>query len=182
MPFELVELGINRARINRVRSVFGNCFLLSNSSLSKCSLNELASKGVKFQWKLTLRWLTSLHTDWLVIYEQRTVRIQESIPVGCIPSAAVAISGVRSAQGGVCPGEVGCLPTRIVCLGGFYLVEICPGSVCLVGVCPEGCISHHALPRRCLPRGGVPPVDRNRGTRSWKHHLSATTVADGNNN
>ena len=130
------ELRINRVRINRSRSVFGNCFLLSNSSLSKCSLNELASKGVKFQWKFTLRWLTSLHPDWLVIDAQRTMRIQESIPVGCVPSAAVAISGVESAQGGVCPGEGG-LSSHKDCLPrGFYLVEICPGGVCLWGCTP----------------------------------------------
>ena len=39
----------------------------------------------------------------------------------------------------------------------------------------------------CLPREGVsrgvhrPPVDRILDARLWKHYLSATTVADGNN-
>ena len=46
---------------------------------------------------------------------------QECIPVGCVPSAAVAVSGGEgvclgvSAQGGVCPGE---------CLLTYYLLLI----------------------------------------------------------
>ena len=46
---------------------------------------------------------------------------QECIPVGCVPSAAVAVGGGLhrglSAWGGVCPG----------------------GWVCLGGVCPSAC-------------------------------------------
>ena len=34
---------------------------------------------------------------------------QECIPVGCVPSAAVAVLGEGSAKGGVCPG--GCTPS-----------------------------------------------------------------------
>ena len=44
---------------------------------------------------------------------------QKSIPVGCVPSAAVAVGGE---EGGVCPG-------------GFGHVGVCPG-----GVCPGGCL------------------------------------------
>ena len=82
-----------------------------------------------------------------------TNKKQECIPVGCVPSNAVAVWW----------GDV--------CLGG-----------CLSGGCLhwEGCV--------CLGRGvsaqGVytsPSVDRNLDTRLWKHYLSATTVADGNN-
>ena len=54
-------------------------------------------------------------------------KLQESIPAGCLPSAAVAIS-------------LGCLPRR-QCLPG---VDVCPER----GVCRGGC-----LPRGCLPRG-----------------------------
>ena len=56
---------------------------------------------------------------------------QECIPVGCVPSAAVAVSGARgvfpgvSAQGGVCLRGGG-LPSGIVCFGG--------GGVCPMGL------------------------------------------------
>ena len=53
-----------------------------------------------------------------VLSVQTTSVKQECIPVGCVPSAAVAIWG-----GGVCPGS-GCLPGRGVCLWG-----VCPGRV-----------------------------------------------------
>ena len=65
---------------------------------------------------------------------------QECIPVGCVPSASVAICG-----------EGMCLP-RGVC--------VCPGVssrgvVCLVGVCQGGCLPGGCLPGGCLPRGCV---------------------------
>ena len=60
-----------------------------------------------------------------------TLEQQECIPVGCVLSAAVAISG----KGGCLPGR-GCLPGG----GG-----VCPG-VC---VCFGGC-----LPRECTPLWG----------------------------
>ena len=37
---------------------------------------------------------------------------QECIPVGCVPSAALAILGGVSAQGGVCPR--GCMPGGVL--------------------------------------------------------------------
>ena len=79
--------------------------------------------------------------------------VQECIPVGCVPFAAVAAGrGGRcipictgqgvSAQGGVCPGGVsggrGVCQGVGVCLGGVY-----PGGGCLPGgVFPEGCLPH----------------------------------------
>ena len=80
---------------------------------------------------------------------------QECILVGCVPSAAavaVSVGGV-SARGWLPGGGClgGCLPKGSVCLGG----------VCL-GVC-------------------IPPVDRILDTPLWKHYLSATIVAGGNN-
>ena len=62
----------------------------------------------------------------------------------------------------------GCLPKGDVC--------ICPGGVSAQGVC---------LPRGvsvCLSMGGVnlPPVGRILETHLWKHYLSATSFADGN--
>ena len=75
---------------------------------------------------------------------------QEYIPVGYVPSAAVAIlAGGVSALGGVSAREVSA-QGRGVCLWG-----ICPG----LGV-------------------SVPHCGQN-NRRLWKHYLSATTVADG---
>ena len=51
---------------------------------------------------------------------------QDSIPVGCIPSAAVAVGG----------GGVGCLPQ---CMLGYLSGGVCPSAcwdTCLGGVCP----------------------------------------------
>ena len=63
---------------------------------------------------------------------------QECIPVGCAPSAAVAVLG-GVCLGGVCPG--GCLP-------------LVPS-----GVCPGGCLSRGRclplVPGGSLPRGDV---------------------------
>ena len=61
--------------------------------------------------------------------------LQECIPVGCVPSAAVAVC-----WGGV--SARGCLP------GGCL-----PGGVCLEGVCPGG------LPK-CMLGYTPPPVNR----------------------
>ena len=100
---------------------------------------------------------------------------QENIPVGCVPSAAVAVLGRGVSTGSVSDREV-CFP------GG---VSAWPGGVCQAdgGVYPWGCLSRGwgCLPRGVsatgggvcpgggvclggsLPRGGVyqtPPVDR----------------------
>ena len=91
---------------------------------------------------------------------------QECIPVGCVPSAAVAVCW------GVCPG--GCLPRGNtwgmsaqgvsawggVCRAGWLLGDVCWEGGCLLGgVCPGGC-----LPRGCVsqhaPLADTPPVER----------------------
>ena len=71
----------------------------------------------------------------VVISKQQVYSRQECIPVGCVPSAAVTISG----REGVCPGE--CLPGegvsaqgRGVCRGG-----VCPGGVSVQGGCLSVC-------------------------------------------
>ena len=85
---------------------------------------------------------------------------QECIPVGCVPSAALAVPGGLPRVGGLpragCRPEGGCLPA-------WRSVSVCQG-VCLPrgvhlprGVClPRGDV--------CLPRWGVsarhPPVNR----------------------
>ena len=86
---------------------------------------------------------------------------QECIPVGCVPSAVVAISqgGVSSGgcllQRGVC-SRWGCLLWGGVCSGGCLLQVggVCSREGCLLrGVCSWGvCVSHHAL-RQTPPCG-----------------------------
>ena len=50
--------------------------------------------------------------------------LQECIPVGCVPSAAVAVSW-----------REGCLPGGgVVCPGGVSAQGVCPGWGCLAGV------------------------------------------------
>ena len=86
-----------------------------------------------------------------ILSVQTTSVKQECIPTGCVPSAAVAISG----RGGVCPGSE-CLLGRGVCLGG-----VCPCGVCLGGgvVCPGGvCLGGAAQEGVCLGGVHLPPV------------------------
>ena len=69
-------------------------------------------------------------TDKYNRFQVVTEKKQECIPVGRVPSAAVAISGGGvSDRGGVCPMGVGG-----VCLGGVSAYE----GVSLGGVCPGG--------------------------------------------
>ena len=85
---------------------------------------------------------------------------QECIPVGCVPSAAVAVSapggrGVSSPAGGVWSGVVG-----VLLLGGVSASRRCllPGGVCSRGggllpgghLLRGGGVSQHA-PRQTLP-------------------------------
>ena len=98
-------------------------------------------------WWLLISWGVFKVMNWEV-----TEQIQECIPVGCIPSAAVTVWG-----GG------GCLAIGGGCLPGQGVSGRGGGVSAQGGVCP-----------------GVytpPPVDRQN---LWKHNLSATTVADGN--
>ena len=55
---------------------------------------------------------------------------QESIPLGCVPSAAVAIS--RAGRGGLCLG--GCLPR------GSLPRQVSTWGVCLGGLCLGRCL------------------------------------------
>ena len=85
---------------------------------------------------------------------------QECIPVGCVPPAAAAVCwGVSAQEGGVCLG-VGACP------GGVFGQEV--STFCLGVYTPPG---RH-------PLGTHPPCGQT-DTRE-KHHLSSTTVADGN--
>ena len=99
---------------------------------------------------------------------------QECIPVGCVPSAAVAVcwGGGVSAQwgvcleGGVCPG--GCLPRGVSvrgCMpraGGVSTWGVSAQVGCLLWgeVCPGGCLPRGMFAQvgvfsgRCIPRGG----------------------------
>ena len=78
---------------------------------------------------------------------------QECIPVGCIPSGAVAVFGGRG--GGIC------LPAGVSVYGGCVCLGVCL-SMWVVSAMGEG--------------GYTPPPDRILDTRLWKHYLSAATV------
>ena len=117
------------------------------------------------------------------------------IPVGCVPSAAVAILRGVSAYGGCLPRECvypegvscwglsarwvsaggcllgWCLPRKGVCRGG------CLGGCLGVCVCPWGCLCRWVyIPR--TQRQTLPLLWTEFLTRLWKHYLSATTVVD----
>ena len=101
---------------------------------------------------------------------------QECIPVGCVPSAAVAAGGCLprgvSARG-VCP--VGCVPTGVFAQGGCIPACTMQG-VCIPACTGQGCVSQHVLAGRCLLQCmlGYIPLDRILDTRLWKHYLSRT--------
>ena len=88
---------------------------------------------------------------------------QECIPVGCVPSAAMAIylGGCLHRGRGCLPRRRGCLPKRGVASPG----GVCPGSVCPQGVCP-GVV---CLARRVYTSH---PVDRIFDTHLWKYYPS----------
>ena len=103
---------------------------------------------------------TGKHTKFEIKSRFESLIIQEIIPVGHVPSAAVAIS-----EGGVCPE------------GGF-----CLGCVCL-----GGCLARRGVfPGECTPpwterHTPPPPVNSMTDRQVYIYSLSATTVADGNN-
>ena len=72
-------------------------------------------------------------TDTITLIAGKSIFIlkQECIPVGCVPSAAVAFG-----EGGCVPGEGG-LPGG-VCLGRLSAYGVCLWGVCPRGVCPGG--------------------------------------------
>ena len=120
------------------------------SDLSRVKINQLIKTNSK-----------SVHFEHFI-----NISVQECFPVGCVPSAAVAVY-----WGG---GEMGCLPTGGVCLQGLSA----QGGVCLEGCLPRwGC-----RPVGCRPVGvHSPPLAR--GQNSWqtlvKTLLSATSLANG---
>ena len=105
---------------------------------------------------------------------------QECIPVGCVPSAAAAVSG-----GCVLPVEGctsgGCASQGVYFPGGVLARGCTSQGVCFPGgVLPRGCASWgEVLPGKCASGGGVvsqhalrqtprhPPVDRM--TDMWKN-------------
>ena len=93
---------------------------------------------------------------------------QECIPVGCLPSAAVAVLG-------------GCLP-RSVCLRLSAQRGVCPGGACLGGVCPGSCMPRAGrLPKGVSALGCTPPpMDRmTDACENITFSHSAITVGDG---
>ena len=80
-----------------------------------------------------------MHAEYILLQQQ-------CIPVGCVPSAAVAVCW---GEGGVCPGGV--------CLG--QVVSSRVG----VGVCPGGCVCQ------------TPPHEQN-DRHLRKHYLALTTL------
>ena len=118
--------------------------------------------------------LVMAHIEKLLLVHKKYY-MQECIPVGCVPPAAVAVRGgvclgvsaqggvsaeVVSAQGGVCP--VGCLP-RGVC------IPVCTGQggVCTGRVPAQG----------CLPREGVCPGSVCPGVSAQEGRVSAPVHA-----
>ena len=115
-----------------------------------------------------------------ISWNYRHILQQECIPVGCVPSAAVAGRGGE--------GEVsarGCLAwwgRELSGQGAVYPRGVCPGGewgcldrgmsgqgVSVQRVSAKRGVSQHALGQR-------PPVDRILDTHLWKHYLSATTL------
>ena len=140
---------------------------LESVTMKEVLINKQKIKPMhlKEKLKLLLTFLTRMHSSRMC-----TVRCSSRLLWGVCP-------------GGVClPGRVSAGPSRRGGLPGGDLPRGClsRGGVCLGGVC---------LPRGCLPGGegicsGVytspPPVDRIPDTCLWKHYLSATSFADGN--
>ena len=113
--------------------------------------------------------------------EWKNISKQECIPVGCVPSAAVAAGGGRGVHpsmhwtGGVHPSmnwEGGvCIPA-CTGQGGVAACGVSatpPWTELSVGVCPEG-----VCPGGCLPHIPRPCEQNNRHL--WKHNLAATTL------
>ena len=63
---------------------------------------------MKVEQQLVLRTISII----LLSTGYTTAPKQESIPVGCVPSAAVAVGGVSACPGGVCPVHAGIHPPK----------------------------------------------------------------------
>ena len=91
---------------------------------------------------------------------------QEYIPVGCVPSAAVAVCWGVSAQGGCLPQ--GCLPGECLPRG------VSAQGVSAQGVSAQGASAQEGVSQHALRQ--IPPVDRILDTRLWKYYLAATLL------
>ena len=116
------------------------------------SINERVNANARCEW--SLNGLNGLRSH--------NILEQECIPIGCVPSAAVAVSSL----GGVCSG--GCLLKGLLggsALGGL-LWEVCSGGVCsggclLLGVSARGVVSQYALRQTPPPPCGQTHVCKN---------------------
>ena len=111
----------------------------------------VTAKYRKIYWLMTLSWVHLKYRNKFQFLINKQISLQECIPVGCVPSAAVVICWGVSVRGGVCRGvsaQEGCLPKRGVCLRGVSAWGVSAwGGICLGVVCPGG----GCLPRRvCL--------------------------------
>ena len=119
---------------------------------------------------------------------------QECIPVGCVPSTAVAISPATHTpyHAPLHTHHLPCTPPAMhtpchACLPATHVSQphMPPCHACLPTThAPLPCMSpcHKCLTAIQAPHHAHPPlVDRILDTRLWKHYLSATSFADGNN-
>ena len=118
-----------------------------------------------------------------------TFNKQECIPVGCVPSAAVAVSPTMhgtpnpprmtpAMHPSVMHTPCHTYPSGYVKMRSYYMDKtgVLPCIPPLHHACPTAAPPHHAHTLLCIP----PNLDRILDTRLWKHYLSATTVADDN--
>ena len=118
--------------------------------------------------------------------------IQECIPVGCVPSSAVAVSLAMHAPPLLphMPPPPPCMPPTTMHAPHHHACPPAMHTRCYTGP-PPPCMPplHHThppfamyhAPPLAMHAPSPPPPDRRNVTRLWKHYLSATTVADGNN-
>ena len=125
--------------------------------------------------------------------------MQEYIPVGCIPSAAAVVSPAMHVPCHTClpchahPRHTS-LPTMHASPAMHTPYHACPlphNPPAMHAPChtsPLPCMPpathapcHTWPPALHSPHQASPPVDRILDRRLWKHYLSGTTVADGNN-
>ena len=118
--------------------------------ISTCDTNQESNFFPFFRCCIVAQCIYHTLADISIHGSRQTTNIkkQECIPVGCVPSTAVAVSGV----GGVCL-EGSCLPRVGVCPKGWSLPR--------GGVCPKG----WSLPRGLSAGGCTPPPDRILDTR-----------------
>ena len=104
---------------------------------------------------------------------------QESIPVGCVPSAAVTVvgGGVMCFLGegvcflGVCFWEGLCVLPRGCAFWGMCF----PGTVLPGGVLPRGMSAQGVCIPECA-EADTPPLNRMTDRRLWKYYLAATSL------